>query len=123
MTDLVTPVHRSEFATVQLAADLLKLEEDWLRLSHRASRPGPMHPLDTIEHENLIGEFKFVTHMTREELMGGLIRFDVAIVSMRMLEAAFHVARRALNGLDPDPVPARSRPHDDDEWPAAEEEH
>ncbi len=103
---------RPEFAHVSLATDLLKLEEDYMRLQHRAQArshsvvPIGLKNLNRDELARLIGGWANQCHLTRTWLMDGRVSFDCAKVIKDMAEAAFHVARRALSGLDPDePVP------------------
>lgn len=101
MTELVTPPRRPEFASVQLAADLLKLEEDWLALEHRAQRPNALGTLSDLNRTHLLVVYRFECAAIRKHLIDGEVTFDTALVVHRILEAAFHVVRRALNGLPP----------------------
>lgn len=101
MNALITPPHRPEFATVQLAADLLKLEEDWLALEHRANRPNALGTLSDLNRTHLLVVYRFECAAIRKHLIDGEVTFDTALTVHRILDAAFHVARRALNGLPP----------------------
>lgn len=103
---------RPEFATVALATDLMRLEEDYRRLEHRAAtRPQTVIPIglkdpSPDELARMFVGFANQCRLTRLWLMDGRVSFDCAKVVKDMAEAAFHVARRALSGFDPDqPVP------------------
>lgn len=130
MTDLITPVHRPDFASVQLAADLQKLEEDWLALEHRmVSRPHAVQGMSDLARTHITVVYRFECAAIRRHLIDGQVSFDTAKVVRDILEAAFHVVRRALNGLPPDDgfIPVLQFPEQpvkitpiDDEWPAEE---
>lgn len=98
---------RPEFASIQLAADLMKLEEDWLRLGHRALRPNALdtrrnHELSETEFVAMFTDFTVQTRLTRQRVIDGTISFAVAVALSRAIEAAFHAVRRSLNGDLPD---------------------
>lgn len=95
---------RPTFAEVSLANDLRKLEEDYLLLEHRARRPSAIHIRSDLERVALITQFRFQCATARAKLLDESLSFEIVLVIARMLEAAFHVARRALNGLD-EPIP------------------
>lgn len=102
MTDLITPTHRPDFASVQLAADLQKLEEDWLALEHRmTSRPTALDGMSDLARVSMASVFRLQCASTRRNLIDGKISFDIAKVVRDVLEAAFNVVRRAINGLPP----------------------
>lgn len=129
MNDLITPTHRPDFASVQLAADLQKLEEDWLRLEHRMQRPHALTGMNDLARTHMTVVYRFECAAVRRHLIDGQVSFDAAKTVRDVLEAAFHVVRRAVNGLPPldhfVPVmqladkPIQVWPADDD-WPAEE---
>lgn len=98
----VTPTARPDFATVALCSDLMKLEEDWLRLEHRAQRPNALGELGDLGRTHLLAVYRLQCASLRANLHDNAISFGTAVVVHRQLEAAFHVARRALNGI-PEP--------------------
>ena len=102
MTDKTAP--RPTFAEVSLANDLRKLEEDYLLLEHRSRRPSALAITSDLERTALLAQFRIQCATARAQLLDGALSFDIVLVITRMLEACFHVARRAINGLD-EPIP------------------
>lgn len=91
---------RPTFAEVSLANDLRKLEEDYLLLEHRSRRPSALDIRGDIDRVALLAQFRMQCATARAQLVDGALSFEIVLVITRMLEACFHVARRAINGLD-----------------------
>lgn len=99
---------RLTFAEVSLANDLRKLEEDYLLLEYRSRRPSALDIRGDLDRVALLAQFRMQCATARHQLVEGSLSFEIVLVISRMLEAAFHVARRAINGLDQLVDPPRS---------------
>lgn len=93
-------IHRPDFASVTLANDLRKLEEDWLGLEARLQRPHHINIDGDLDRVHLIQLWRIQSGVVSRHLVEGSVTFDVAKTVAAMLEAAFDVARRAINGID-----------------------
>lgn len=96
-------IHRPDFADVMLANDLRKLEEDWLALEKRAQANASMDFPSDLNRAHVFAYGRVECTLARTHLIEGKITWHVARLKRDMIEAAFHVARRSINGLDPIP--------------------
>ena len=96
-------IHRPDFASVTLANDLRKLEEDWVRLEHVAMRKAAVDYPTDLNRSHIFASHRIACTVARTHLIEGVITWHVARLKRDMLEAAFHVARRDIDGLDPIP--------------------
>lgn len=96
-------IHRPDFASVTLANDLRKLEEDWLKLEQVALRNGTMDYPSDLNRAHVFAYGRVECTLARTHLIEGKITWHVARLKRDMIEAAFHVARRDVAGLDPIP--------------------
>ncbi len=93
--------HRPDFAEVMLANDLRKLEEDWLALENVAMRKCAVDFPSDLNRAHVFAYGRVECTLARTHLIEGKITWHVAKLKRDMIEAAFHVARRSINGLEP----------------------
>jgi len=97
-------IHRPDFASVTLANDLRKLEEDWLALEATAMRKAAIDYPSDLNRAHVFAYGRVECTLARTHLIEGVITWHVARLKRDMLEAAFHVARRDINGDEPEQV-------------------
>jgi hypothetical protein len=96
-------IHRPDFASVTLANDLRKLEEDWLRLESTALSKSAAEFGTHLHRSHIFAYARVECTLARTHLIEGVITWDIARLKRDMLEASFDVARRDINGLAPIP--------------------